>query len=404
MKRLAIIFNRIGPYHFARVRAAAGVMETILIEVFKSDDIYKWDLVPGTDGFQRLTLFENNSRTMDEVGRAIKDALDNCRPDAVAIPGWSDAVAFSAIQWCVANQVPSIVMSETTAWDERRSVWKEWIKGRIIKMFSAGLVGGKPHAEYLAKLGMASEQVVSGYDAVDNNYFLEKSKEARLKSSELGSKLALPKNYFLASARFVEKKNLFNLVQAYALYRDLAQKEKRPASEIWDLVLLGDGHLKPKLCELIADLALQKHIILPGFKQYAELPVYYALAKTFIHASTIEQWGLVVNEAMASGLPVLVSNRCGCAQDLVQEGINGFTFSPDNAAQLAQLMLKISDTRFPLSDLGAASTAIISHHGTQQFALGMKQAADCALAVRPRGASALDKLILSLLSSRRYHE
>ena len=386
------------------MRATVGVMDTVLIEVFKSDDIYKWDLVPGADGFQRLTLFENSSQTMDKVGRAIQQALDNCRPDAVAIPGWSDAVAVSAIQWCLANRIPAIVMSETTAWDERRSVWKEWIKGRIIKMFAAGLVGGKPHAEYLAKLGMASEQVVSGYDAVDNDYFSQKSKEARLQSSGLRQKFALPENYFLASARFVEKKNLFNLIRAYAFYRNLAQKEKRRESEIWDLVLLGDGRLKPKLCELIADLGLQKNIVLPGFKQYVELPAFYALAKAFIHPSTIEQWGLVVNEAMASGLPVLVSSRCGCAQDLVQEGVNGFTFSPNDTQQLAQLMLKISDARFPLSDLGAASAAIIANFGTQQFACGMKRAADCALAVRPKAASALDKLILSLLASRRYRE
>jgi glycosyltransferase involved in cell wall biosynthesis len=83
----------------------------------------------------------------------------------------------------------------------------------------------------------------------------------------------------------------------------------------WDLVLLGDGPLKADLCRLIDDLRIRNRVLMPGFKQYEELPAYYALARAFVHASATEQWGLVVNEASASGLPVIVSNRCGCVPE-----------------------------------------------------------------------------------------
>ena len=83
-------------------------------------------------------------------------------------------------------------------------------------------------------------------------------------------------------------------------------------------------------------------VILAGFKQYDELPAYYGLASAFVHASTTEQWGLVVNEAMASGLPVLVSDRCGCAPDLVEDGVNGFTFDPYDVEALAGLMQRVA--------------------------------------------------------------
>src|SRR5207244_4064698 len=102
-------------------------------------------------------------------------------------------------------------------------------------------------------------------------------------------------------------KNLPRLLEAFAGYRRLA------GDAAWELVLLGDGPLRPELVALLKDLELDGHVLLPGFKQYDELPAYYGLAGAFIHASTTEQWGLVVNEAMASGLPVLVSDRCGCA-------------------------------------------------------------------------------------------
>jgi glycosyltransferase involved in cell wall biosynthesis len=106
---------------------------------------------------------------------------------------------------------------------------------------------------------------------------------------------------------------------------------------------------------------------------------------------------LVVNEAMASGLPVLVSNRCGCAPDLVQEGVNGFTFDPYNVEQIAGLMLKVSACDFPLSAFGDASRRIIADWGPERFAAGLKAAAEKALEVGPKKASLLDRIILRLL-------
>jgi glycosyltransferase involved in cell wall biosynthesis len=258
---------------------------------------------------------------------------------------------------------------------------------------------------------------------VDNEYFREKTenlKDEKLKI-ESREKYGLPERYFLASARFVSKKNLSGLLKAYALYRQKAESEKQKvivkyqtsvpspqssvlgprASDLWSLVLLGDGPLKSDLCRLISDLGLRHCVLLPGFKQYSELPVYYSLASVFVHASTTEQWGLVVNEAMASGLPVLVSDRCGCAQDLVQEGNNGFTFDPYNVKQLAQLMLEISGFQpFRLSAFGNASREIISNWGPERFASGLQKAVETALNLPPRRPSPIDRLLLRLLLFR----
>jgi glycosyltransferase involved in cell wall biosynthesis len=400
LKKVAIIFHRVGPYHFARARATAKVMNTTLIEAFKSDDTYQWDLLPGADGFIRMTLFEKSSHPKDELIRGIQKALDDCRPDAVAVPGWGDALAFSAIQWCAVNRVPAIVMSETTEWDEPRRTLKESVKRRILNICSAGLVGGQPHADYLAMLGMPLRNIFQGYDAVDNEYFAQNAGKARAQSPELRKKFGLPENYFLASARFVEKKNLPNLIRAYALYRNKAQNSKRPISETWNLVLLGDGHLKPELSRLISSLGLQQAVQLPGFRQYGELPSYYALARVFIHPSTVEQWGLVVNEAMASGLPVLVSNRCGCARDLVQDGVNGFTFDPTSAEQIADLMFRVTDAGFPVSEFGAASCRIIANWSPDYFAKGLSQAVEAAVSAPRAGLGPVDRVLLQLLSRK----
>ena len=255
---------------------------------------------------------------------AFWSALEQTNPDVVAVNGWNNFGSLIAANCCVRRGIPMVVMSESSRQDEPRTWWKEAIKRRIVGLYSAALVGGQRHVEYLVELGMPRERIFTGYDVVDNDYFRGKRrKRSRSQRSKVRQKYALPENYFLASARFIEKKNLPKLIQAYAEYRRRSEvgSEKSEVSNSkvpWDLVVLGDGPLRRNSDVSTLNSDLNEHVHLPGFKPYDELPVYYALANAFVHASTTEQWGLVVNEAIASGLPVIVSDRCGCAPELVQ--------------------------------------------------------------------------------------
>src|SRR5436190_3195141 len=245
---------------------------------------------------------------------------------------------------------------------------------------------------------MPRERVFTGYDVVDNEYFRQKTEEVRSQRSEVRQKYALTENYFLASARFVEKKNLPKLIRAYAEYR-CGSEVRSQKSEVsnnqapWDLVVLGDGPLKTDLCRLISDLRLNEHVHLPGFEPYDELPVYYALANAFVHASTTEQWGLVVNEAIASGLPVIVSERCGCVPELVQG--NGFTFNPMDEHELAALLFKMAmlsdDERKRLRD---ASYKIAADFVPERFGKGLEHAARMALKLTPNRFGVIDRALL----------
>ena len=166
------------------------------------------------------------------------------------------------------------------------------------------------------------------------------------------------------------------------------------------MVLVGDGPLRETLNTQLSTLNLHDHVQMPGFKQYGELPAYYGLASAFIHASTTEQWGLVVNEAMATGLPVLVSDRCGCATDLVKEGVNGFTFDPYNIEQLAQLMVRISAFNFQLSASGNASREIISHWGVDRFASGLKTAVETVIGAGRVKPTLFQRVLLKALLAK----
>jgi glycosyltransferase involved in cell wall biosynthesis len=285
-------------------------------------------------------------------------------------------------------------MSDSTAEDEPRIWWRERVKRHVVGQFSSALVGGKLHVEYVVALGMPQERIFTGYDVVDNEHFSQGAARARTKSDALRGELGLPTQYFLASNRFIEKKNLPRLLHAYAQYRH------RAGNKAWGLVMLGDGGLRSALEELVMELGIQGAVCMPGFKQYDELPAYYGLAGSFVHASTTEQWGLVVNEAMASGLPVIVSKRCGCAPDLVEEGRNGFTFDPYDVDALADCMLRMADPATDRAAMGQASREIIARWSPEFFAENLQKAAEAALNAPKRRFGLLDRALLWALRWR----
>jgi glycosyltransferase involved in cell wall biosynthesis len=225
---------------------------------------------------------------------------------------------------------------------------------------------------------------------VDNAYFARRALEIRNSEFEIRKKCGLPENYFLSSARFIEKKNLPRLIRAYAQYR---QRSEVAGNAPWKLVLLGDGPLRESLSSQLSTLNLHAHVHLPGFKQYDELPVYYAFARAFVHASTIEQWGLVVNEAVASGLPVIVSNRCGCVPELVNG--NGFTFDPLDEQELTARLLEMASlSEHDLECFAETSRGIAARFAPDRFGEGLESAAMTAITLRQKRFGLMDRALL----------
>jgi glycosyltransferase involved in cell wall biosynthesis len=396
MQPIAAIFNRLGPYHFARLRAAAKRGAIAAVEVVRRDTTYQWDVVKDDSAFRRFTLFpECNGQDPParEVGPRLWSWLDQERPSVVALPGWSFAESFAALWWCAKRGIPSVLMSDSQFEDRRRIAPLEWVKKRLVRLSGAALVAGQSHVRYLEALEFPVERVFTGYDVVDNEYFAQGAESVR-RESGFRSRLNLPERFFLTSCRFVPMKNVLRLLAAYARYR-------QAVPEAWDLVLLGDGPLATQVRSTLHQLGLEHSVHLPGFKQYDELPAYYALANAFILASVKEPWGLVVNEAMASCLPVLVSARCGCARDLVQNGRNGWTFDPHNVDELAGLMARMSQLSSEQRlAKGRASQEIVASWTPETFAAGLWGAAEAAKAAPRSSLSVPDRALLWLLMHR----
>jgi glycosyltransferase involved in cell wall biosynthesis len=400
--RVAIAFDNFGPYHLARLSGAAEHMTVLAVEVVSRSAEYAWDRVKMPEALVHVPLTESAAQKRDAklLWASLDRKLAPLAPEAVAVPGWSSLAALVLTRWSLANNIPVIAMSETNGWDFERKPWGEYFKRCIVSHYSAGLCTSEGQADYLASLGLPAEAIFRGYNAVDNAYF-ERQRHlvaASGKMPDCGDRVLPPEacgRYFLASNRFIEKKNLVRLLDAYAAFR--AGRSNNPAD--WPLVLLGDGELRPMIEARREALGLSAHVHLPGFRQYDELPAFYATAGCFIHASTTEQWGLVVNEAMASGLPVLVSNRCGCAPVLVDEGRNGFTFDPLDTQAIGAGLKRIASLP-GLASMRERSLELIEDWGPARFGAGLYGAARHAVAVGAARPSLIGRAAFGLVERR----
>jgi glycosyltransferase involved in cell wall biosynthesis len=376
--KIAIIFINIGSYHASRIRGFSKLCQQYdweLTAIQVTDDTldHPWgNYIENLNTTIKtlISIADNPSNSRQKTFSSLADKLlinylSDSVPDAVIIPGWSFSIARTTLRWCNQNNKISIVLSDSKEDDEPRIWWKEAIKSWLAKKYSSALVAGDIHKRYLIKLGFPEDAIFMGYDVVDNQVFHPDT------IKHLSSPLDKP--FFLSINRFVEKKNLPLLISAYSAY------QRKLGKNAWNLVLCGDGELRPAIENLINQNQLQNNVHLPGFLQQDELFPYFAHAKCFIHASTTEQWGLVVNEAMAAGLPVIVSNRCGCFEDLVMEGVNGFGFNPENQQELTNLMLKVSSDEVDLKSMGQASLKHIQRYSPDYFAQGLKSAIEFAI-------------------------
>jgi glycosyltransferase involved in cell wall biosynthesis len=382
MMTVGISFTNFGPYHLARLRALAQTLAStggrlIAYETAGAERTYPWVTEASDSPYTRITLFPG--RVLEEIAgrdsaRAIQRELERDPPHAVLVAGYARPESMAALAWARGAGRPAILMSETQRIDHPRVWWKEAVKRQRVRGFAAGLVGGPRHRAYLAELGLPIERIALGYNAVDNMLYAAGARRARNLADPSPELPANP--YFLAVNRFVREKNLVRLIQAFAQYRRAA-----PEGHAWDLVLCGDGPDAAEIRAAAEESGVRDAIHFPGFLQARELTLYYAFASAFVHPSVMEPWGLVVNEAAACGLPLLVSNRAGCAETLVPEpsGTAGWRFDPYDVEAITGALAKVA--ALPVDErqaMGRRAARVVADWGPERFARGAVEALELA--------------------------
>lgn len=383
--RLTFCYRHIAPYHQTQLNAL--VQSGHDVTVLSYDDFSRAAFAPEltTPTMFHVVRIDEPEGAWDSLQRLLKASA----PEVVLFPGWGHAYGLAALSWSVQNNVPCVVISDSQEIDYPRQWWLELIKRRIVRLFAAGFVAGQRSQEYLVRLGMFPAQIVAGCDVVDNEHFSSGAICARENATVLRPKLGLPEHFFLAVNRLVPEKNVSTILSAFAKTVD------KVISDEWELVILGDGPLRDDLTEQARAFGIESRVRFVAPQNYQTMPHFYGLASALILASTTDQWGLVVNEAMASSLPVIVSERCGCVPDLVQDGVNGFTFAPGDSARLAEIMCGIAAGRHDVDFLGRRGREIIDNWSMDRYVENLTSVVNLAKRTPLKRNTVLDNLFIS---------
>jgi len=390
----AIIWSSLGPYHYCRLNAARKLGRVDCVEMYASDTKRPWDRIPNEGATSRVTLFENRPASgvsTLEMTERLEAALDSFAPDVLIVPSWGEKYALIALRWCLRRKVKTVVMTDTTARDKQRLWYMELVKRRLLRYFNMALVSGTRSSLYLQSLGFTNGRILLGLNAVDNDYFAAGGDCMAVEREKRRKEYGLPEKFILGVFRFAPEKNLSGLLKAYSAYRQQMGARSLP------LVLVGDGPERNGLDAALKAEGLTESVILAGFRQYGEIVGFYSLATAFVLPSVSESWGYVVNEAAASGLPLLVSSQCGCSDDLVKNGVNGWTFDAADWKRLAELFKLVSNGQSDLEAMGAASKQVVSGFSLSAFARNYWEAVNRAAERETPACSPVDAALLSLL-------
>ncbi|MBB6143674.1 glycosyltransferase involved in cell wall biosynthesis [Silvibacterium bohemicum] len=356
------------PYHVARfkgLQAAFGVNGKVRgIELVGGIGVhaglkFREELPPGLPVDTLLPERSWQEASKLALAFAVWRKLQELGPEMVLVPGYYTLPAIAAAVWAKAHRRTSVLMTESGAADHVRTAWKEKAKSILIRtLFDWMVAGGAAHVRYLRELGIQANRILNFYDVVDNDELRNRSMGLRRSSSGAGHNL--PKKYFLYVGRLAPEKNVTGLLNAWLNYRASGGQ--------WSLVLAGDGPEASSLKSLASQSCFAADVIFAGHRNQSALSPFFSFAKCFVLPSVREPWGLVVNEAMAVGLPLIVSNRCGCAEDLVEKGRNGLLFDPEDNEQLAACLHEIEETSPPeLTRMGERSLEIIARFSPENF-------------------------------------
>lgn len=425
MRSLGILWAQYGPYHFARAAALKKLAEPTRVHAFelanRTSD-YEWRRPAG--GMEPITLCPGGvaeGLSFLEVFHHARRAFAELKIEACILPGYAPRQSLAALMAAKSLGIRTVMMNESHAGTARAKGLSVWVKRRLVGLFDTALVGGQPQKRHFASLGMPVERIFTGYDAVDNEHFSARAEEVRSRRLEFRNQYDLPEHYFLSLGRFVSKKNLKTLIRAYRQFLDSSRNSTT------HLVLVGSGEEETGLRALCHELQLPVYDKTPaaiasrqsriscelsgvhfyGFRQIDENPVFYALADAFILPSLWEEWGLVVNEAMACGVPVVVSETAGCTEDLLKSGWpalpdrvagslhrqlaqlggrirqNGFLFDPDSVESLTGALLALESVPALREIMGKASRVIIGSFSCENFARNALLAVKIAMGEDP---------------------
>lgn len=351
-QKVALVWSQFAACHSDRCQALAARLEgrarVVAVEVATTSREYSViapsGAIPGVD---KRTLFAGRAFEAIPRWRRAVAVLRNVlasRMVCIGIP--YNHVEFLVVAWLLRLLGKRVVLLSDTKFDDRpRSASFEFAKRLALSGYSAAIAASARSIDYLRFLGFRRRPVLPGCDGVS----LERIRaDARLAGV---AEPAFAQRPFVFAGRFIPVKNLDLLIDGYARYAELAGPGARP------LHLAGAGPLEPELRQKVAELGLDDRVVFAGFLTGSDFAGLLASALALVLTSYSETWGMVVNEALALDLPIVVTATPGARDALVRNLVNGYVVENGSREGLARAMLALGEDEARWQAMREASRA-----------------------------------------------
>ena len=403
-KRLAIFTSHPIQYQaplFRALAASESIAPTVYFGSRHGADVavdvgfgtaFKWD-VPLLDGYEHEFLPNRASQPDVSRFRGVRlsrpeAVFANRHYDAVLVFGWQTLAHIQMIQAAWNAGLPVLLRGDSTLRRAapggargalRRAMWlpaRQQLYAAAFRRVAGFLAVGSRNLEYYRSFRVPQEKLFWAPAGVDNDWFSLPESQRAAARARIRARLRVTDRtiVFASAAKLIGVKRPFDLVDAVA---DLRRRNIDGHA-----LFIGDGEERAAIEQRASHAGMAEATSITGFVNQRELPEWYAAADALVLPSASETWGLVVNEAMAAGLPVVVSDGVGCAVDLVREGENGFTYPCGNVQALAERLATIAGDDRRRRALGDRSREIVKGFGLDVTARATAHAVD-AVCNRP---------------------
>ncbi len=304
----------------------------------------------------------------------IFNRLRKGRFDAVWVFGYNTLTSLQAIVAAAALRLPVMIRTDSSLFDRTRSKGALARKSLFLKLLrptlTCALAIGKGNTDYWKHyLGQDFPVFTMPY-AVDNDFFQHRTREADPigRTSGENSNLQPDRPVILFASKLIARKRCIDLVEAWIRLAPSLGVDPQAY-----LLIVGDGQERASLEARVRDSGLS-NIRFLGFRNQTELPQFFDLCDLFVLPSIDEPWGLIINEVMNAGRPVIVTDRVGCQPDLVHDGVNGFVYPAFNVDALAKCLRRLIEDPALRATMGENSLRIVRQYGFEQDVYALREA------------------------------
>jgi glycosyltransferase involved in cell wall biosynthesis len=366
-RNLVFLWENLGPMHVDRLSALTAALPdhaVIALQYAERSETYEWRQAERDRRYTIETLGGMRRPSAPVLAWRIvraclrrKSVLFFCHYEHVAV-----LVAAMTMR-LLGRRVYAMIDSKFD--DYPRRLGRELGKSIFLLPYHGALTASPRSRDYLRFLGLPEDRLVLGYDTLSVERLADGARAATAPA------VSFAERDFVVVARLVPKKNIALAIEAFALWlADTATPR--------DLHLCGSGPLEAELRAAADRLGVAARVHFHGFVQSDAVAARLARALCLILPSVEEQFGLVVIEAQAVGVPVLVTRNAGACDMLIEDGVNGFTFAPTSARSCAALMLLVSEDEARWRQLSAGALTHRDRGDVRHFVAGVLALAEPA--------------------------